>query len=132
MSTSTCVICGNTRTDPPGPPDIPHAGGYTCLGHRDQQERLDREALAAVDRRLARHEPGDFHRYRTECEVCGQPGMLYVEMRPSVYEPRLEPKQFLPAARSMPDGSPCWCISEDEPHEGWQHAPVCASLRGEA
>lgn len=48
MTTSTCVICGNTTTDPPGPPDIPRAGGYTCLRHRDQQERLDREARESV------------------------------------------------------------------------------------
>lgn len=32
--------------------------------------------------------------------------------------------------RWMPDGTPCWCVSETEPHDGWQHAPACnATLR---
>jgi hypothetical protein len=36
------------------------------------------------------------------------------------YEP------YLPdPARYMEDGSPCWCVSNDDPHEGWVHAPVC-------
>ncbi len=31
--------------------------------------------------------------------------------------------------RTMLDGSPCWCVSADEPHDGWIHSPVCESLR---
>lgn len=32
--------------------------------------------------------------------------------------------------RWMPDGTPCWCISAEEPHVGWVHAPACeATLR---
>lgn len=32
--------------------------------------------------------------------------------------------------RWMLDGTPCWCVSADEPHEGWIHAPACqATLR---
>lgn len=31
--------------------------------------------------------------------------------------------------RTMPDGSPCWCVSDDEPHEGWIHAPLCLARR---
>lgn len=31
--------------------------------------------------------------------------------------------------RRMLDGSPCWCVSKDEPHEGWVHAPFCLRLR---
>lgn len=27
--------------------------------------------------------------------------------------------------RWMLDGTPCWCISADEPHDGWVHAPAC-------
>lgn len=34
-----------------------------------------------------------------------------------------------PPARAMPDGTPCWCVSEEEPHEGWAHSPVCAARR---
>jgi len=34
-----------------------------------------------------------------------------------------------PAKRTMPDGTPCWCVSDEAPHEGWIHAPVCESLR---
>ena len=25
-------------------------------------------------------------------------------------------------------GMPCWCISEDAPHEGWQHSPTCTLI----
>lgn len=32
----------------------------------------------------------------------------------------------------MPDGSPCWCVSVEEPHEGWEHAPACMELRAPA
>jgi hypothetical protein len=28
------------------------------------------------------HQPGDFHRYRTVCEVCGEPGTLRVSWDP--------------------------------------------------
>jgi hypothetical protein len=28
------------------------------------------------------HQPGDFHRYRTVCEVCGEPGQLRVTLEP--------------------------------------------------
>lgn len=31
--------------------------------------------------------------------------------------------------RTMVDGTPCWCVSEEEPHEGWVHAPVCIVRR---
>src|SRR5690349_12966953 len=31
--------------------------------------------------------------------------------------------------RYMPDGSPCWCQSHDEPHEGWVHGSACYSKR---
>lgn len=34
--------------------------------------------------------------------------------------------------RLMLDGSPCWCVSADEPHEGWVHAPACETLRAAA
>lgn len=30
--------------------------------------------------------------------------------------------------RWMPDGTPCWCISAEEPHEGWVHAAACQDL----
>jgi hypothetical protein len=32
-----------------------------------------------------------------------------------------------PPLRYMPDGTPCWCVSADEPHEGWAHAPACTA-----
>jgi hypothetical protein len=32
-----------------------------------------------------------------------------------------------PPKRYMPDGTPCWCVSESEPHEGWLHAPACSA-----
>jgi len=41
------------------------------------------------------------------------------------------PLAGMPSARRMPDGSPCWCISSDEPHDGWSHAPRCLERRGE-
>lgn len=31
--------------------------------------------------------------------------------------------------RNMPDDSPCWCVSSDEPHEGWVHSPLCDARR---
>lgn len=31
--------------------------------------------------------------------------------------------------RMMLDGSPCWCVSAADPHEGWTHAPLCEQLR---
>lgn len=31
--------------------------------------------------------------------------------------------------RRMLDGSPCWCVSTDAPHDGWIHAPRCLELR---
>jgi hypothetical protein len=34
-----------------------------------------------------------------------------------------------PPVRKMPDGTPCWCASDDEPHDGWTHAPVCTARR---
>lgn len=36
-----------------------------------------------------------------------------------------------PPVRVMTDGSPCWCVSDDAPHEGWVHAPVCLAKRGQ-
>lgn len=34
--------------------------------------------------------------------------------------------------RLMLDGSPCWCVSDEAPHAGWFHAPVCVGLRNRA
>lgn len=34
-----------------------------------------------------------------------------------------------PRVRSMLDGSPCWCVSDEPPHDGWIHSPVCEALR---
>lgn len=36
--------------------------------------------------------------------------------------------------RSMPDGSPCWCVSDHDPRivDGWVHAPACLAYRLEA
>lgn len=31
--------------------------------------------------------------------------------------------------RRMPDGTPCWCISEMEPHDGWIHSEYCSGVR---
>lgn len=31
--------------------------------------------------------------------------------------------------RVMLDGSPCWCVSTEKPHEGWIHSPTCEVLR---
>lgn len=31
--------------------------------------------------------------------------------------------------REMTDGSPCWCVSFDEPNDGWIHAPRCVWIR---
>jgi hypothetical protein len=39
------------------------------------------------------------------------------------------PATYVPWLRKMADGSPCWCVSDDAPHEGWVHAPVCIALR---
>lgn len=41
------------------------------------------------------------------------------------------PLAGMASARRMLDGSPCWCVSSDEPHEGWSHAPRCLERRGE-
>lgn len=30
--------------------------------------------------------------------------------------------------RTQPDGGPCWCVSTDEPHEGWFHSPLCNEM----
>jgi hypothetical protein len=27
--------------------------------------------------------------------------------------------------RVMPDGSPCWCVSNEAIHDGWIHSPLC-------
>jgi hypothetical protein len=35
-----------------------------------------------------------------------------------------------PALRWMPDGTPCWCVSDEEPHEFWIHSPRCLDRRG--
>jgi hypothetical protein len=29
----------------------------------------------------------------------------------------------------MPDGSPCWCVSNAAPHEGWVHSTRCEQFR---
>lgn len=31
--------------------------------------------------------------------------------------------------RTMRDGSRCWCVSDDAPHDGWIHSPVCEVRR---
>ena len=36
-----------------------------------------------------------------------------------------------PPLRRMPDGTPCWCVSSDAPHDGWVHAPVCLARRND-
>lgn len=38
------------------------------------------------------------------------------------------PQSMVPVERYMKDG-PCWCLSEEEPHTGWIHAPRCLELR---
>lgn len=30
--------------------------------------------------------------------------------------------------RTQPDGSPCWCVSDDAPHKGWIHSPACEQM----
>jgi len=34
-----------------------------------------------------------------------------------------------PHDRRMPDGTPCWCVTEDEPGPGWIHSPRCLMIR---
>lgn len=31
--------------------------------------------------------------------------------------------------RTMTDDTPCWCVSEEAPHDGWIHSPNCLALR---
>ncbi len=31
--------------------------------------------------------------------------------------------------RKMPDGTPCWCVSDDEAHANWIHSPRCGTIR---
>jgi len=48
-------------------------------------ERLVREAHAAIlDAYPDGHKPGDFHRYITECTICGQPGTIRLSLEPQV------------------------------------------------
>lgn len=32
--------------------------------------------------RAGKHEQGEYHQYRTKCEVCGQPGTLHLTLEP--------------------------------------------------
>ena len=34
------------------------------------------------------HEPGDSHRYRIICEVCGAQGMMNLSIHPERYDPK--------------------------------------------
>jgi hypothetical protein len=59
-----------------------------------------------------------------------QEGLDFVVYIRAAIEERRQWKEATPPLRVMDDGSSCWCLaSEDIPHDGWIHAPVCKALR---
>jgi hypothetical protein len=66
---------------------------------------------------LVSMEPVDRGRSRCDCGYSGTHGELQIHLAESR------------PPRRMPDGSPCWCVGDMEPHDGWIHAPWCSSIR---
>jgi len=69
-----------------------YADGYES-GEREAAARLDPaldalvrllKAVVAYQRPIDEHEPGDSHRYRVVCEVCGQRGQVVVSVEPQL------------------------------------------------
>ena len=47
------------------------------------------------------HKPGEAHRYRIECEVCGQRGQIKISVEPQYPEPRDEQAQLVADIRAQ-------------------------------
>ena len=50
---------------------------------------------------MSEHAPGDPHRYRIECEVCGQRGMVRISIDPQYPPPRNEKAELIADIRRM-------------------------------
>jgi hypothetical protein len=86
---------------------------------RSQRLALIRDALAQALGRL-RDDEGD--------------EILWTWEESSDVEEELRKAGFSIVAitRHMADGSPCWCVSTDAIHDGWQHSPTCDLIRAAA